>query len=262
MFPRIAAIKGNEAEIESGYKHHNRPSSKHGGSKSSFGSVTKAEVNKTIVKNCNKILTLVGAKSQLDTSEPDIEILDIPQRYRPQDIKTLSKDSGFSQETLRRLYRAFKAECPTGRMTEENFKQVFAKFFPDVSTSGPTYSHHVFKCLDTSGRGTINFEEFIKTLSLLTNGTLADKLVWIFHLYDVNKDGELCQADLEEITTAIFSIMSDREDAGVRNQIKKRVVEVWGRFGLENQTDRISLDQWKSVISQDSHLCQSILAWS
>ena len=109
----------------------------------------------------------------------------------------------FSQETLRRLYRAFKAECPTGPMTEENFKQVFAKFFPSVPTSGPSYSHHVFTCLDTSGSGAINFEEFIKTLSLLTNGTLADKLVWIFNLYDVNKDGELCQADLEEITTAV-----------------------------------------------------------
>ena len=47
------------------------------------------------------------------------------------------------------------------------------------------------------------------TLSLLKHGTLDEKLTWIFSLYDVNKDGEVCRADLEEITTSVITIISD-----------------------------------------------------
>ena len=79
----------------------------------------------------------------------------------------------FSPATLKKLYRGFKAECPSGvsssevssskqsvspgLLTEEVFKQVFAKFFP-IESSSHLYFHYVFLSIDTQQTGNINFE--------------------------------------------------------------------------------------------------------
>ena len=88
-------------------------------------------------------------------------------------------------------------------MSEEAFKQVFAKFFPCFTSSGGSYAHHVFTCMDSTGSGNVNFEEFLMTLSLLTRGSLEDRVTWLFKLYDVNRDGFICRSDLEEITSSV-----------------------------------------------------------
>ena len=36
----------------------------------------------------------------------------------------------FNQSEMKRLYRIFKSECPSGLITEEVFHNIFSKFFP------------------------------------------------------------------------------------------------------------------------------------
>ena len=36
----------------------------------------------------------------------------------------------FSKPEMKRLYRVFKSECPTGMITEDIFHSIFSKFFP------------------------------------------------------------------------------------------------------------------------------------
>ena len=91
-------------------------------------------------------------------------------------------------------------------------------------------------------------QEFCRTLALLSRGSLTQKLDWIFSLYDVNRDGAVCLADLEEITASVtvmiilrrflmsssslsrtlqvFSINGDRDSSEVRAQVRGRVQEV------------------------------------
>ena len=88
-------------------------------------------------------------------------------------------------------------------MSEESFKQVFSKFFPSFSSSTGSYAHHVFSCMDNTGSGSVNFEQFLSTLALLTHGSYDERVAWIFRLYDVNKDGSICRGDLEEITASV-----------------------------------------------------------
>ncbi len=47
---------------------------------------------------------------------------------------------------VRRLYRAFKQECPTGIVDEETFKEVYDKIFPLGDSSH--YAHLVFLSID------------------------------------------------------------------------------------------------------------------
>ena len=47
---------------------------------------------------------------------------------------------------VRRLYRAFKQDCPTGIVDEETFKEVYDKIFPLGDASH--YAHLVFLSID------------------------------------------------------------------------------------------------------------------
>ncbi|KAI8421578.1 hypothetical protein MSG28_009599 [Choristoneura fumiferana] len=51
-------------------------------------------------------------------------------RYRPDSIAALRRVTRFSEPELKRLYRGFKAECPTGVVKEDTFKLIYAQFFP------------------------------------------------------------------------------------------------------------------------------------
>ena len=57
----------------------------------------------------------------------------------------------------------------------------------------------------------------------MKNGSLNEKICWIFRLYDVNRDGAVCLSDIEEITSAIFYIVTEKDDILVKTQISDRV---------------------------------------
>jgi len=120
--------------------------------------------------------------------------------------KSPNISSRFSPASLRRLYRGFKTECPTGLMTEEAFRQVFAKFFPN-GASCSAYSHYVFSSMDPGDSGLVSFEEFAKVLSLLKKGSMEEKLAWTFQLYDINGDGVLNRTEIEDVTMAVFILI-------------------------------------------------------
>ena len=69
-----------------------------------------------------------------------------PSRYKPNDLEQMAKDTRFTKEEVRYLYRAFKQECPNGIVDEETFKDVYEKIFPLGDASH--YAHLVFAAID------------------------------------------------------------------------------------------------------------------
>lgn len=51
------------------------------------------------------------------------------------------------------------------------------------------------------------FQNFIQGLSILSRGTLEEKLLWTFSLYDINGDGRITREEMTDIVTAIFELM-------------------------------------------------------
>ena len=54
----------------------------------------------------------------------------MPHRYRPENLEMLCEATGFSVVEMKRIYRGFKTECPTGLITEEAFHGIYSRFFP------------------------------------------------------------------------------------------------------------------------------------
>ena len=44
-------------------------------------------------------------------------------------------------------------------------------------------------------------------LSILSRGSIDDRLKWVFTLYDVNKDGFITRDDLQTVVTSIYHMM-------------------------------------------------------
>ena len=136
-------------------------------------------------------------------------------------------------------------------MSEESFKQVFSKFFPSFSSSTGSYAHHVFSCMDNTGSGSVNFEQFLSTLALLTHGSYDERVAWIFRLYDVNKDGSICRGDLEEITASVSNTTqrsSEDQCSIFRSSVSSVTRRMWWWGTWSRREWRLCQWRWVSTV--------------
>lgn len=67
-------------------------------------------------------------------------------------------------------------------------------------------------------------QNFVQGLSILSRGTLEEKLCWTFSLYDINHDGKITREEMTDIVTAIYELMGARDDGGTDEvNIKNKV---------------------------------------
>ena len=113
----------------------------------------------------------------------------------------MAQETKFTKEEVKFLYRAFKQECPNGIIDEDTFKEVYAKIFPLGDAT--KYAHLVFTAIDKEKTGGITFGDFMDFLSIISKGSPKEKILWSFHFYDVNRDGQISK---EEMVKVIFRV--------------------------------------------------------
>jgi len=196
---------------------------------------------------------------------------------------------------MKRIYRGFKTECPTGLITEEIFSGIYSRFFPhgapfiwtdikgtkrhsirpirlskkekkEMQNSYPSnfnaYSHYVFNTLDQDDTGIITFEDFVLGLSILVKGCLEDKLRWIFSLYDQDRDGYISRGEMEEVVASVFDLMGKTADPNLEDEfLKHRVDCMFHKLDL-NGDGYVSMEEFLQVCMEDDDCSQSISAFS
>lgn len=112
-------------------------------------------------------------------------------------LEELKLNTKYSEEELATWYQSFLKECPSGRISKEQFEGIYASFFPDADSTD--YARHVFRSFDTNADGTLDFKEYIIALHLTSSGKTTRKLEWAFSLYDVDGNGTISKNEVQEI---------------------------------------------------------------
>ena len=148
---------------------------------------------------------------ELKTTEKVLELLQ-PTRYKPStvfilrkcfysakemQVEEMAQETKFTREEVKFLYRAFKQECPNGIIDEDTFKEVYAKIFPLGDAT--KYAHLVFTAIDREKTGGITFGDFMDFLSIISKGSPKEKILWSFHFYDVNRDGQISKEEMVKV---------------------------------------------------------------
>ncbi|XP_076104261.1 A-type potassium channel modulatory protein KCNIP1-like isoform X1 [Mytilus galloprovincialis] len=177
-------------------------------------------------------------------------------RYKPEGLDTLCRNTKFSRKELQIMYRGFKQECPTGIVSEETFKEIYAQFFPQGDSS--SYAHYVFNTFDHDRSGTISFEEFVIGLSVLSRGSLQERLQWAFGLYDINGDGLITREEMLDIVSAIYDMMGRFSEPSVdENTTKDHVEKVFQKMDL-NKDGVISLEEFMETCRRDENIIKGM----
>ncbi|XP_022049546.1 recoverin-like [Acanthochromis polyacanthus] len=146
-------------------------------------------------------------------------------------LEDLKLNTKFSETEIVQWYENFKRQCPTGRISKEEFQTIYSKFFPE--SDAQTYAQHVFRSFDTNDDGTLDFKEYIIALHMTSTGKTTRKLEWAFSLFDVDKNGYITKAEVKEICSSIFKLIPKDELADLpddENTAEKRADKLWKFF--------------------------------
>ncbi|XP_058815553.1 Kv channel-interacting protein 1-like [Topomyia yanbarensis] len=228
-----------------------------GGGGRSSGRDDKGEGKSVYRKFFKRIKTILDGNDPTAKSKPEAEDLPVPQRYYPDSLGELTRTARFTEDEIKRIYRGFKAECPTGIVKEETFKGIYSQFFPLGAASGQ-YAHYVFNSIDLDRNGSLSFEEFVANLSILLRGTVDEKLQWTFALYDINGDGCITKEEMKEIVTAIYELMGKVPEGCEEEQaIKEKVERLFEKMD-RNCDGKITLDEFIECCTTDESIRRSI----
>uniref|UniRef100_A0A4Y0BFU2 EF-hand domain-containing protein n=1 Tax=Anopheles funestus TaxID=62324 RepID=A0A4Y0BFU2_ANOFN len=217
----------------------------------------KGEGKSVYRKFFKRIKTILDGADPAASSKPEAEDLPVPARYYPDSLVELTRTARFTEEEIKRIYRGFKAECPTGIVKEETFKGIYSQFFPLGASSGQ-YAHYVFNSIDLDRNGSLSFEEFVANLSILLRGTVDEKLQWTFSLYDINGDGCITKEEMKEIVTAIYELMGKVPEGCEEEQaIKEKVERLFEKMD-RNCDGKITLDEFIECCTKDESIRRSI----
>ncbi|XP_017851884.1 Kv channel-interacting protein 4 isoform X2 [Drosophila busckii] len=187
----------------------------------------------------------------------ELEEFETPARYRPDSLSALSRATRFSEDEIKRIYRGFKAECPTGVVKEDTFKVIYSQFFPQGAN--PTlYAHYVFNTLDQDHSGIVSFEDFVQGLSILSRGSVEEKLRWTFSLYDINGDGFITREEMTDIVTAIYELMGRLPDeCPEEEKIKGKVEHIFQKMDI-NRDGVVTMEEFLEACRNDEAISRSM----
>ncbi|GAV05550.1 hypothetical protein RvY_15664-2 [Ramazzottius varieornatus] len=180
-----------------------------------------------------------------ESYDPDLDELDLQApRYVPASLDILTKTTRFSRREIQLIYRSFKQECPTGIVTAEKFRELYSQFFPLGDAS--YFARQIFQLMDQDMDGSVTFEEYLVVMSMLSRGSLDEKVQWVFNLYDSNGEGQLTAEKLTDVAVSVYEMLGSYTDPPWINEttIKDHVARVFSKMDT-NQDGIVTFTEFK-----------------
>ena len=118
-------------------------------------------------------------------------------------LSSLCKTTNFKKDEVKLLWDHF---CTISQSGNKDLLIDLKEFKEAVGFRGSKYVSRMFQLFDADSDGTIDFNEFVKALSTLSDrGTLDEKLALSFLIYDADGDGKISRTELSDIFKACLT---------------------------------------------------------
>jgi Kv channel-interacting protein len=93
-------------------------------------------------------------------------------------------------------------------------------------TDAGAFAGYIFATFDQDEDGHVTFDQFILGMSILSRGTMAQKLRWVFNLYDLNGTGRISKSNLKDIICSINQMLGSHakpqaDDVATRQHVER-----------------------------------------
>eukprot|EP00632_Arachnochrysis_sp_CCMP2950_P008898 CAMPEP_0185705928 /NCGR_PEP_ID=MMETSP1164-20130828/20886_1 /TAXON_ID=1104430 /ORGANISM="Chrysoreinhardia sp, Strain CCMP2950" /LENGTH=919 /DNA_ID=CAMNT_0028373321 /DNA_START=71 /DNA_END=2830 /DNA_ORIENTATION=+ len=102
-----------------------------------------------------------------------------------------SKFTEAEMSQLARIFRQLAIRSPNATVDPEHFEEYVC--FPGL------HGEQVFRAFDSKKTGNLDFEEFVSGLARSARGTKAEKVKFLFEIYDLKGDGYVWKAELQKM---------------------------------------------------------------
>ncbi|KAJ1350426.1 hypothetical protein KIN20_006214 [Parelaphostrongylus tenuis] len=171
-------------------------------------------------------------------------------------LEKVVEETHFSKNEVRSIYRAFKETSPNALINKAILREKFAELFPHGNIEH--YSDLLFDTFDNDNNGAINFQEFVKALSVLCRGTIDEKLEWLYKLYDPKGKGEITWQRLFYVITSMDDLMGkNARPTPTYEQRAQHAHNVFQKFDI-GKRGRISKEDFFTVCKTDRQIIDSM----
>ncbi|XP_017754084.1 PREDICTED: neuronal calcium sensor 1-like isoform X2 [Eufriesea mexicana] len=175
----------------------------------------------------------------------------------PERLSSLTCQTGFSKDEIRKLYRAFKQYCPRGAVTTNDLKPAYAKLFPLGDPA--KYTQIVFNTFDKDRDGIVSFGDLLNEIALITNGDVDQKLAWIFRFYDLNGDGYITRKEMLVIVSAIYEMLHNGHI--IQRMVDRHVDKVFEKMDIDKD-GVISQEEFMNGCKNDSVIQKQLVIFN
>ena len=173
-----------------------------------------------------------------------------------QEVQFYKKFTSCSTKDVHELHKNFRSNTGNGKMmSKDQFQNVYKMFFASEEASKENCDH-VFRTFDTDENGYISFNEFLFAMCLFTNGTPEQKLSFLFHMFDVNRDGVIAVDELTLIIESIYKLLINDTVPLARQYIDsptKQSATIFQKLD-KNRDGKITMSEFVSGCCEDKRL--------
>ncbi|KAJ6240299.1 calcium binding protein [Anaeramoeba flamelloides] len=181
----------------------------------------------------------IATTDQADLST-DVEFLmgQNPQLSQEQ-ITELQDISSFKKNELQSLYKKWRLEYKSGRVS----KSTFGRFAKKLGVEGEVEKEFLYNGFDQNKNGLLGFDEIVIGLNALIKGNKLDKIEFAFYVYDRDGNKKLTEKEFWYIFCKLQNI---EEGSEIGEDIHKLFLRI-----DKNKNGEIDLEEFKKEAQKD-----------